>query len=113
MKSMSHSVLQQFCAGALCAVSLLLAQDALADRAVVSKESPAFPSEALDEGVDSGVVKIRISVDGGGSVTNVDIVDANPKKIFDKAVRRAVTKWKYAATGEADTIETTLRFQSK
>jgi protein TonB len=113
MKSMSHSILRHVCAGALCAVSLLLAQEALAERAIVSKESPTFPSEALDEGIESGVVKVRISVDGSGTVTNVEIVDANPKKIFDKAVKRSVTKWKYASTGESDTIETTLRFQSK
>lgn len=98
----------------LCILSTsLFAGHALAERAVVSKEAPSFPSEALDEGVNAGLVKVKLTVDGNGAVTNTEIVDAQPKKIFDKSVRRAVSNWKFAATGATDVIETTLRFQSK
>jgi protein TonB len=82
-------------------------------RKAISKEAPAFPSDALDEGIDSGSVKVRISVAGDGSVTGVEILEAQPKRIFDKAVTRAVMRWKYEATGTAETVDTQLTFKSR
>lgn len=81
-------------------------------RRVVSKEAPAFPSEAMDEGIDSGTVKSRLAVDARGSVTNVEIVDAQPKKIFDKAATRALSRWKYEA-GAPENVDVQLSFKSR
>lgn len=82
-------------------------------RKAISKEAPVFPSEALDEGIDSGSVKARITVAGDGSVTGVEILDAQPKRIFDKAVTRAVMRWRYEPTGTTDTVEVQLTFKGR
>jgi periplasmic protein TonB len=92
----------------------LFAQAALAgDRTLVTMENPVFPSEALDEGVSSGWVKVKLTVSAAGGVTAMEIVDSQPKKVFDKAVKRAVSNWKYAPGAANETIETTLKFLSK
>jgi protein TonB len=81
-------------------------------RKAVSREAPAFPSDALDDGVDSGSVKVRLSVAADGSVTNVDILEANPKGYFEKAVKRALVRWKYEP-GAAETIDTLVTFKDR
>lgn len=98
----------------LAASASLFAQSTLAaDRSLVAMENPVFPSEALDEGISSGWVKVKLTISAAGAVTAIEIVDAQPKKIFDKSVRRAVNNWKYAAGTANETIETTLKFLSK
>ncbi|WP_186453884.1 energy transducer TonB [Denitratisoma sp. DHT3] len=82
-------------------------------RKAISKEPPVFPSEALDEGIDSGSVKVRITIAGDGSVTGAEILDAQPKRIFDKAVTRAVMRWRYEPTGTTDTTEVQLTFKGR
>lgn len=82
-------------------------------RKPISKEAPVFPSEALDEGIDSGTVKVRIAVAGDGSVSGVEILDAQPKRIFDKSVTRAVMRWRYEPNGVAETIDAQLTFKSR
>ncbi|WP_160329876.1 TonB family protein [Sterolibacterium denitrificans] len=81
-------------------------------RKAISREAPAFPSDALDDGVDSGSVKARLSVAADGSVTNVDILEANPKGYFEKAVKRALVRWKYEP-GAAETIDALVTFKDR
>lgn len=80
-------------------------------RNVVSREAPTFPSDALDDGVDSGSVKVRLSVAADGSVTKVEILSADPKGYFEKAVTRALMRWKYEP-GAAETIDTAVSFKN-
>lgn len=102
----------QLLAGLLlaCAFLMLLTTPAHA-RNVVSREAPAFPSDALDDGVDSGSVKARLSVAADGSVTKVDILSADPKGYFEKAVTRALSRWKYEP-GAAENIDTVVTFKN-
>ena len=55
------------------------------------KGDPAeFPSEANRAGFDEGRLKVRLSVEPSGEVNRVEVVDANPRRVFDRAtVRRA------------------------
>lgn len=82
-------------------------------RKAITKEAPVFPSEALDEGITGGSVKVRLSVAPDGSVTGAEIIEADPPRIFNKAVTRAVTRWKYEPTGTADTVDVQLTFKSR
>lgn len=79
-------------------------------RDVVSREAPSFPSDALDEGIYEGKVKARLNIAADGTVKSVDIVEAEPKRVFDKAARRALMRWKYASGGE-ESIEVQLTFK--
>ena len=65
---------------------------------LLSRVEPAFP-----RGFDatSGTVRARLQVDSRGIVTGVDIVEANPPRVFDRSVRAALQQWRYEATGEA------------
>lgn len=81
-------------------------------RKAVSKEAPAFPSDALDEGITGGSVKARLSVATDGSVTKVDILEANPKGVFEKSATRTLMRWKYEA-GAAETIDILLTFKDR
>lgn len=85
---------------------------AQSSRKAISKDAPAFPSDALDEGITSGSVKVRLSVAADGSVSKVDILEATPKGVFDKAVMRTLARWKYEP-GAAETIETLVSFKDR
>jgi periplasmic protein TonB len=78
---------------------------------VVSREAPEFPRDAIRAGVTEGSVKVRIGVDAAGNVTKVDIIDAQPRRVFDRAVREAVQRWKFDAGNDGRTAETEIIFK--
>lgn len=55
---------------------------------------PQYPREALVEGI-SGWVEIEFTIEADGSVSDPRIVDANPKRMFDRNAIRAIYKWKF------------------
>ncbi|MDP1465673.1 energy transducer TonB, partial [Klebsiella pneumoniae] len=58
------------------AASLMLALAAHATPKVVKKVPPDFPREASQKGISTGVVKAKLSIDANGSVTDVEILEA-------------------------------------
>ncbi|MFL2555734.1 MAG: energy transducer TonB [Gammaproteobacteria bacterium] len=55
---------------------------------------PTYPKRALRSKIEGSVtVEFTITVDG--SVKDAEIIEANPPNIFDKAVLRAIAKWKF------------------
>ena len=97
---------------ALAATALTAALPALAgDIQVLSKVQPEFPKEAVQAGIDRGHVKARMTLDAAGEVSRVEIVDANPRRVFDRAVMRTLAQWRYN-TGEANRVaEVDVEFQ--
>jgi protein TonB len=77
---------------------------------VLQRESPEFPREASRAGVDSGVVRARISINANGDATNVAILQSNPPRIFDRAVLNALQKWKFNAGADGRTYDTEVTF---
>lgn len=65
---------------------------------LVTRVEPQFP-RGFDN--NSGTVRARLQVDARGAVTGVDIVEANPPRVFDRSVRTALQQWRYEPTGEA------------
>ena len=65
---------------------------------LVNRVEPQFPRGADD---NAGTVRARLQVDARGTVTAVDIVEANPPRVFDRNVRSALQQWRYEPTGEA------------
>lgn len=60
----------------------------------VVRVEPRFPVEALRDGI-SGWVKLRFSIDETGSVADVEVVQAEPRGVFDREAARALRRWKY------------------
>ncbi|HUL64761.1 MAG TPA: TonB family protein [Burkholderiaceae bacterium] len=67
---------------------------------LLERPQPEFPVAALKEGIRDGRVLAQLSVNSDGSVGRVDIVDAQPRNVFDKEVRRALSSWRYEAPGQ-------------
>lgn len=81
-----------FCAGVLPAVA--------SDVVVVSKSELEFPREAVQAGADEGRVKAKLTIDARGEVTRVEILEAQPRRVFDRAVMRSLSQWRF--NGGAD-----------
>lgn len=62
---------------------------------VVSKVDPEFPREAVQAGADRGSVKARMTVDGSGEVVRVEILEAQPRRVFDRAVVKTLSQWRF------------------
>lgn len=56
---------------------------------------PVYPLRALRSGIE-GVVTVEFTIAVDGSVKDTVIVESTPPEIFDSAVLKAITKWKYA-----------------
>jgi len=55
---------------------------------------PRYPAKALRRGAE-GFVVLRFTIDPTGRPTDIAVVDANPKRMFEKEAIRALRKWNY------------------
>ncbi|MDN3651311.1 energy transducer TonB [Thalassotalea ponticola] len=62
----------------------------------VMRVAPRYPIDAAQQGVQGWVV-LSFDINEAGGVDNVQIIDSSPKRIFDKAAKQALRKWKYRA----------------
>jgi protein TonB len=81
------------------------------DLTPISKVAPEFPREALAAGADTGMVKARMTIDAAGEVTRVDIVDAHPRRVFDRAVVKTLSQWKFTPGGNGRSKEIDIEFK--
>jgi protein TonB len=79
----------------------------------IEREDPVYPKEAIRQGVAKGRVVARLQIDEKGNVTDVQITVSEPPRIFDRAVRSALEKWKFAPDGEKYVGEVEVNFQLK
>ncbi|QLE87366.1 energy transducer TonB [Shewanella sp. Scap07] len=56
--------------------------------------SPQYPIDAAQRGKE-GYVIVNFDISSSGSVENVSVVEAHPKRIFNRAAIQAIKKWKY------------------
>jgi protein TonB len=91
--------------------TLLVSLAAAAQMRPVSRVEPEFPREAQLASIDKGRVKARLTIDATGEVTRVDIVESNPRRIFDRAVTRSLSQWRYEKGADGRTVEVELDFK--
>ena len=91
-------------------VGLLSAPAFAADAQLVSKVDPEFPREAVQAGADKGTVKARMTVDGSGEVVRVEILEAQPRRVFDRAVIKTLSQWRFNSGAAGRTVEIDINF---
>lgn len=82
---------------------------ARADIVPLRTPQPDYPREALAAGT-KGQVVAEISINGAGDVSNVRIISASPRNVFEKEVLTTVRRWKYQGNGTNTTIRRTFVF---
>jgi len=56
--------------------------------------NPRYPPAAARDGIQ-GWVQLRFTIDETGGVTDVEVIDSEPRRVFDQEARRALLRWKY------------------
>jgi protein TonB len=97
-------------AAALLAWALSFGAQAAMDLTPVSRVEPEFPREAIIAGADKGRVRARMTVDASGEVTRVEILDAAPRRLFERAVTRTLSQWKFSPGADGRSMEIDIDF---
>ena len=95
----------------LACVAMCASLAARADLHPVSRINPEFPREAQAASIDKGHVKAKLTLEASGEVSRVDIVESNPRRVFDRAVVRSLSQWKYESGSAGRTVEVELDFK--
>jgi len=56
--------------------------------------NPEYPRRAQERGVE-GWVQLEFSITASGTVSDVKVIDAEPKGLFEDAATKAMLRWKY------------------
>jgi len=101
-------------AAAILAWALFLgATPAFADLTPISRIEPEFPREANIAGIEKGQVRARMTVDSSGEVSRVEILDATPRRVFDRTVIRTLSQWKFAPGSNGRSMDIEIAFRLK
>jgi protein TonB len=65
------------------------------DATPIVRIEPKYPVQAARDGIN-GYVVMRFSIMEDGSVDEVEVIEAEPKRVFDKEAIRALKRWKYS-----------------
>ena len=76
----------------------------------IFRVEPIYPKDVIRAGIESGKVVCRLSIDEKGNVTDVRIVESNPPRVFDSAVVRALSQWKFQPEGDRYIAEIEVNF---
>ncbi|MEM6576635.1 MAG: TonB family protein [Pseudomonadota bacterium] len=65
---------------------------------------PEYPREAARL-QQEGWVDLRLTVGPNGRVSDVDVLDAKPRQLFDAAARRAARQWRFEPPAKSGVVE--------
>lgn len=67
----------------------------------VTRIAPQYPIKAARKKIE-GWVKVEFSVLDNGSVFNIKVIESKPKRIFNRAAIKAISKWKFKPMGKSN-----------
>ncbi len=79
---------------------------------VVSRSAPAYPVEAVRQGISSGTVRARATIDARGNVVGeVNIIESRPIQAFGREARNSMKTWKFnpGAPGRVYEVEISMK----
>lgn len=65
-----------------------------AEAVPIVRIEPQYPDKAAREGTE-GYVTLSFTINPDGTVGEIEIIDAQPRRIFNRAAKRALSRWKY------------------
>lgn len=65
------------------------------DFQLLKKVNPTYPAQALRSRTE-GWVELSFTITTDGDVEGVEVVDANPRRVFDREASRALSQWKFS-----------------
>lgn len=65
------------------------------DAQPIVRVEPRYPPAAARDGVE-GWVRLRFTIDETGGVTDIEVIESEPRRVFDNEARRALRRWRYA-----------------
>ncbi len=77
----------------------------------ISHVIPEFPAEAASAGVSEGRVRAQLEIDTEGNVRTVRIMEAQPMRVFDRAVSETLMRWKFARGSDNRRFEAEIKFR--
>ena len=87
-----------------------------ADAAIVAIErpEPRYPARARRRHIE-GYVRVELQLGTEGRVRRITVLESKPPGLFDRAVREAVSHWRFrvpeALKGAVPTLRETIRFR--
>lgn len=89
----------------------LKVSSSVAEGLIIHKESPRYPREAKEKGIQGDVI-LKATIDTKGNVAELTALQGDP--ILVEASLEAVKHWRYypyLLNGEPVTVETTIKIQ--
>lgn len=93
-------------------LALAAATTAQAAPKVLKKVPPEFPAEATRKHINTGTVKAKLTIGADGKVIDVEILEAEPKRVFDRVTIEALKEWRFEASSDKQTHEVKLVFNN-
>jgi len=79
---------------------------------IVSRAAPDFPIEAVRQGITSGTVRARATIDARGNVAGeVTILEARPLQAFGREARQSIKNWKFNPGAPGRVYEVEISFK--
>jgi periplasmic protein TonB len=86
-------------------------QDVTPVVSVIAREQPEFPRDAIRQGIEGGTVRARLTIGTNGDVTKVTVLQAQPPRIFDRAVTTSLSRWKFNPGADNRSYDTEISFK--
>ena len=68
----------------------------------VKQDPPSYPADAARRGLE-GFVEVEFVIGADGKVGSVDVLKAQPPRVFEREAVRAVKGWTFQPSGDGET----------